>query len=539
MTRIIPLLIVALLAARVYGQSATRPEMSEKDERALAAWTARNDAALEKRIVTLEKRIATLEAVTAQQGTDIDALEQEVFPPFTAPWLSTSIYKQNVPGVPRTAFIQMKTGTPEQWAADYRDKLEGGVSSGIVIADIETDEPNDDFWKTAWAKFHHDGPIGAYHSLDPHVAQYNVFDGSPNPDVDIILVIEDWKAKGKPLMAMIGPRHPKTAEPYPTKLIYWRARWLHEAGFPIVVWSSDNNITIPPWTIAEAAELGMDPREYGTQHDLWLVEVCRCAVEGEECPPDFAAPTEPPPGGIPEGYSLAPIPASGPILLDDQSFKYVTGEMVDRADAILVNNDQEASHVIIENFTATGMTRSGIYIGDGVGWTLRNVTITDNPAGTEDERALRVASCDGLNIDTMNLIWPGKSPIWLLKVKNLTMKKVVTTGGAWRLGVKTSDSHLGTGQCEDAVIDQFHITKSSGGDANAIEAWPGCKNVTLTNGVITGGSFWLSIDSVNTSNIRWSNITWNGQKVTGYDGVRLGGMTVEQAQARGIGPIEE
>jgi len=320
--------------------------------------------------------------------------------------------------------------------------------------------------------------------------------------------------------------------------LYQLAASLKAAGVAVCLWSTGQYLLRQPdcpQAIRDECEAQGEPHEvYMARRIKHSMAVVKAGYNGTPAPEPFVVV---PKVVTPPNLTLVPIPASGPIVLDNMKDMLVTGTMTGRADAILVNNGKLAENIVVQNFGAYDLTHSGIYIGKGKNWTLHQVTLHDNPNGSEDERALRVAECDGLNITELSIRWPGKSPIWLLKVKNVAMDGVVTTGGAWRLGIRFSDDHLGVGLCEHFISRNFVINKQSGGDANAIEAWAGCHDVQFIGGNINGGSHWLSIDNNNTGNIRWSNVHWNGNLITGWEGVRLGSMTQAEAIARGIGPL--
>ncbi|HWB19368.1 MAG TPA: hypothetical protein VG711_03640 [Phycisphaerales bacterium] len=224
------------------------------------------------------------------------------------------------------------------------------------------------------------------------------------------------------------------------------------------------------------------------------------------------------------------------VVLDNQSNKLVSGISVNGVpNGIMVNNNQTSNNVVVDGFSATNVTEYGMYLGDVNNWTIRNVTLSQGEGAYQ--HGLRVAQGTNLTMSNVSIDTTkgGKSSLWLLDVDNANLDGLTIKGGAIRFGARPGDN-LGSPTPTNITLSNSTIIKTGGGDSEAIHVWPGSDSIHLENLdiTLTTSENWLSIDSRNVTNITWSNVRVNGQLVTGFDGVNLGGMTEEEALAKGI-----
>jgi hypothetical protein len=245
-------------------------------------------------------------------------------------------------------------------------------------------------------------------------------------------------------------------------------------------------------------------------------------------------------GGPSTPTSEADLPfdeVRGLVLNEDNNLNIVGVHINGTENGVLVDNGQLSENVTIDGLVAENTTRYGMYLGAVRNWTITNTSLQQ--AAGASEHGLRIADGEHITINntTIDTTRAGKSALWLINVDDAVVENSTISGGAIRIGARPNDNQ-GSPDVTNIVIRDSVINKVSGGDGNAFEVWPGSNHIHLENLDITctTASTWLSIDSRNTANITWENVRVNGELVTGFEGVRLGGMTEEEALARGIGP---
>ena len=226
------------------------------------------------------------------------------------------------------------------------------------------------------------------------------------------------------------------------------------------------------------------------------------------------------------------------LTFNDRSDAAISGANVDGTDyGILVDNQQTSENVSIDDFTARNVQRYGMYLGAVRNWSLNNITLQQ--AAGASEHGLRIADGEHVTLrnSSIDTTRGHKSSMWFINVNDVLVENTTVNGGAIRLGARPNDNQ-GSPNATNIVIRDSVINKTTGGDAEAIQIWPGSSRIHLANLDITleTSGNWLSIDSRNVDNITWENIRVNGRLITGFEGVKLGGMSQQEALARGIGP---
>jgi len=246
-------------------------------------------------------------------------------------------------------------------------------------------------------------------------------------------------------------------------------------------------------------------------------------------------------GGIVNGArALADLPviAGLGLTFNDRSDASLSGASVVATDyGIIVDNQQTSENVSIDGFSARNVQRYGMYLGVVRNWSLNNITLHQAPGASE--HGLRIADGEHVTLRNSSIDTTSghKSSMWLINVDDVLIENTTFSGGAIRLGARPSDNQ-GAPRAANIVMRDSVINKVSGGDAEAIQVWPGSNGVHLANLdiTLTTSGNWLSIDSRDVSNITWENVRVNGRLITGFEGVKLGGMNEQEALARGIGP---
>jgi len=264
--------------------------------------------------------------------------------------------------------------------------------------------------------------------------------------------------------------------------------------------------------------------------------------------PTLPAPTTPPPPpevGGPDAPE-APPPESGPTIIDhaivlDNATNQTVANLASNGQdfGVVVGNGQHSENIILDNISVTNCTDYGMYVGDVSNWSINNSTF--HQAAGANQHGMRIGYGQNISIDntTVDSSLAGKTSLWLVDVAGVNVTNSNFIGGAIRFGA-TPESGQGEPIARDITITGSTINKVSGGDMEAILAWPGSHNIHLSDLDITleTSRYWLSIDSRNTSNITWSNIRVNGQLIEGFDGVGIN-EPIEDLLMRGIGPVAQ
>jgi hypothetical protein len=256
-------------------------------------------------------------------------------------------------------------------------------------------------------------------------------------------------------------------------------------------------------------------------------------------------PPVPPEVGGPAGPEMPP-PDSGQTVIDhaivldgamDQTVANLANDGEDFG--VVVGNGQHSENIILDNITATNCTDYGMYLGDVANWSINNSTF--HQAAGANQHGMRIGYGQNISITntTVDSSLAGKSSLWLVDVEGITIADSTFNGGAIRFGA-TPESGQGEPSARDITITNSTINKVSGGDMEAMVAWPGSHNIHLSDLDITleTSQHWLAIDSRNTSNITWSNIRVNGQLINGFEGVGIN-EPIEDLLMRGIGPVAQ
>jgi hypothetical protein len=245
-------------------------------------------------------------------------------------------------------------------------------------------------------------------------------------------------------------------------------------------------------------------------------------------------------GSVTNASELTDLPfiAGLGFTFNDRSSASLTGASVDGTDyGIIVDNQQTSENVSIDGFTARNVRRYGMYLGAVRNWSLNNITLQQGAGASE--HGLRIADGEQVTLrnSSIDTTRGHKASMWLINVNDVLVENTNFSGGAIRLGARPNDNQ-GAPDATNIVIRDCALNKVSGGDAEAIQVWPGSNRIHLANLDITleTSDNWLSIDSRNVGNITWENIRVNGRLITGFEGVKLGGMSEQEALARGIGP---
>jgi hypothetical protein len=258
--------------------------------------------------------------------------------------------------------------------------------------------------------------------------------------------------------------------------------------------------------------------------------------------PEVPFPPEPPVVAPPP---VSP-PDSGPTVVDhaivlDNAMNQTVADLSNNGQdfGVVVGNGQHSENIILNNITSTNCTDYGMYLGDVANWSINDSTF--HQAAGANQHGIRIGYGQNISINntTVDSSQAGKSSLWLVDVEDANVTNSTFMGGAIRFG---SPPNTGLGEPSARNINLTHstISKTSGGDMEAILAWPGSHNIHLSDLDITLDTsvHWLAIDSRNTSNITWSNIRVNGQLIEGFEGVGTN-EPIEDLLMRGIGPVAQ